>query len=164
MKKSLIAAALAATFITGCSEPQTTKTEQVAAVAEKPQATEQAELGTFGVDLTARNEAVKPGDDFFMYASGSWYDNYEMPADKTRYGAFSALAERSEERVKEIIEDMNDRDSRTEQMKDDLELVAHALNSKFIGQDYMKEAVNDLAALSFVSIYFPKVLEKRESS
>ena len=70
MKKSLIAAALAATFITGCSEPQTTKTEQVAAVAEKPQATEQAELGTFGVDLTARNEAVKPGDDFFMYASG----------------------------------------------------------------------------------------------
>ena len=28
MKKSLIAAAAAATFITGCSEPQTTKTEQ----------------------------------------------------------------------------------------------------------------------------------------
>mgnify|MGYP003626892928 CR=1 FL=1 len=28
MKKSLIAAALAATFITGCSEPQTTKIDE----------------------------------------------------------------------------------------------------------------------------------------
>ena len=125
MKKSLIAAALAATFITGCSEPQTTNTEQVAAVAEKPQATEQAELGTFGVDLTARNEAVKPGDDFFMYASGSWYDNYEMPADKTRYGAFSALAERSEERVKEIIEDIAAR----ENLNAEEQLVADFYNS-----------------------------------
>ncbi|MEM5512761.1 M13 family metallopeptidase [Pseudoalteromonas sp. AS84] len=106
MKKSLIAAALAATFITGCSEPQTTKTDEqqpkvaTAAVAEK------AELGSFGVDLTARNEAVKPGDDFFMYASGTWYDNYVMPADKTRYGAFSGLAERSEDDVKAIIEEI----------------------------------------------------------
>ncbi|MGO2131077.1 MAG: M13 family metallopeptidase, partial [Pseudoalteromonas prydzensis] len=54
--------------------------------------------------------AVKPGDDFFMYASGTWYDNYVMPADKTRYGAFSGLAERSEERVKEIIEEIAARD------------------------------------------------------
>ncbi|MFT7568786.1 MAG: putative endopeptidase, partial [Pseudoalteromonas distincta] len=68
--------------------------------------TEKAELGSFGVDLTARNEAVKPGDDFFMYASGTWYNNYEMPADKTRYGAFSGLAERSEGDVKAIIEEI----------------------------------------------------------
>ena len=106
MKKSLIAAALAATFITGCSEPQTTKTDE-----QKPKVTtaveaEKAELGSFGVDLTARNEAVKPGDDFFMYASGTWYDNYVMPADKTRYGAFSGLAERSEDDVKAIIEEI----------------------------------------------------------
>jgi len=106
MKKSLIAAALAATFITGCSEPQTTKTDE-----QKPKVTtaveaEKAELGSFGVDLTARNEAVKPGDDFFMYASGTWYDNYIMPADKTRYGAFSGLAERSEDDVKAIIEEI----------------------------------------------------------
>ena len=111
MKKTLIAATLAATFLTGCSKPETSETatpktavETTAASAEKP------ELGSFGVDLTARNEAVKPGDDFFMYASGTWYDNYVMPADKTRYGAFSGLAERSEERVKEIIEEIAARD------------------------------------------------------
>jgi len=106
MKKSLIAAALAATFITGCSEPQTTKTEEQQPKVATAAVTEKAELGSFGVDLTARDEAVKPGDDFFMYASGTWYDNYEMPADKTRYGAFSGLAERSEGDVKAIIEEI----------------------------------------------------------
>ena len=106
MKKSLIAAALAATFITGCSEPQTTKTHEQQPKVATAAVTEKAELGSFGVDLTARNEAVKPGDDFFMYASGTWYDNYEMPADKTRYGAFSGLAERSEDDVKAIIEEI----------------------------------------------------------
>ena len=106
MKKSLIAAALAATFITGCSEPQTTKTDEQQPKVATAAVTEKAELGSFGVDLTARNEAVKPGDDFFMYASGTWYDNYEMPADKTRYGAFSGLAERSEGDVKAIIEEI----------------------------------------------------------
>ncbi|EGI73466.1 putative peptidase M13 family protein [Pseudoalteromonas distincta] len=106
MKKSLIAAALAATFITGCSEPQTTKTDEQQSKVATAAVTEKAELGSFGVDLTARNEAVKPGDDFFMYASGTWYDNYVMPADKTRYGAFSGLAERSEGDVKAIIEEI----------------------------------------------------------
>ncbi|WMS92220.1 M13 family metallopeptidase [Pseudoalteromonas sp. HL-AS1] len=106
MKKSLIAAALAATFITGCSEPQTTKTDEQQPKVATAAVTQKAELGNFGVDLTARNEAVKPGDDFFMYASGTWYDNYVMPADKTRYGAFSGLAERSEGDVKAIIEEI----------------------------------------------------------
>jgi len=107
MRKSLIAIALSSAFLAGCGESKVeekqTETKEVAAV-EAPKA--KAELGSFGVDLTARNEAVKPGDDFFMYASGNWYDNYEMPADKTRYGAFTALHERSEKEVKEIIDDI----------------------------------------------------------
>ena len=87
MKRTVIATALAAVFLAGCSEsePKVEKVQQVEQTAGK------AELGTFGVDLKARDESVKPGDDFFMYASGTWYKNYEMPADKTRYGAFTCL-------------------------------------------------------------------------
>ncbi|MFC3033045.1 M13 family metallopeptidase [Pseudoalteromonas fenneropenaei] len=114
MKKSLIAAALAATFLAGCSKPEVKQTETVTQAEVK---TGKAELGSFGVDLTARNEAVKPGDDFFMYASGTWYDNYQMPADKTRYGAFSALADRSEEQVKAIIDDLASRQDLTGEEK-----------------------------------------------
>ena len=64
------------------------------------------ELGTFGIDLSARDLSVKPGDDFFMYASGTWYKNYEMPADKTRYGAFNKLGDKSRDQVKAIIDDL----------------------------------------------------------
>lgn len=107
MKKSLLAAALATAMLAGCSKPEVTTN-----AAEHPQQAQsagKAELGSFGIDLTARDETIKPGDDFFMYASGTWYKNYEMPADKTRFGAFSALAERSEERVKVIIEEIASR-------------------------------------------------------
>lgn len=50
MKKSLIAAALAATFITGCSEPQTTKTDEQQPKVATTAVTQKAELGSFGVD------------------------------------------------------------------------------------------------------------------
>ncbi|MEN8769773.1 MAG: M13 family metallopeptidase [Glaciecola sp.] len=103
MKKTTIATLVAASFILGgCTgqAPTTTTSTVVEAVAAK------AELGSFGVELSARNLEIKPGDDFFMYASGNWYDNYELPADKTRFGAFSKLAERSNDEVKAIIEDL----------------------------------------------------------
>ena len=106
MKKTLLASTLATLLLAGCGGETSSTTE--AAKVEAP-AKGKAELGTFGVDLTARNLNVKPGDDFFMYASGTWYDNYVMPADKTRFGAFSALAERSEKQVKEIIDDLSSR-------------------------------------------------------
>ncbi|MFW8590204.1 M13 family metallopeptidase [Glaciecola sp. 2405UD65-10] len=105
MKKSILALAVfTAMSITACSEP-TSRTNE----ATPPQSEAQSakpELGSFGIDLSARDTSVKPGDDFFQYASGTWYENYEIPADKTSYGAFAALAERSEERVKAIVEDV----------------------------------------------------------
>ncbi|GGP37682.1 M13 family metallopeptidase [Shewanella saliphila] len=108
MKKSLISIALTSALLTACANDKPNTTAEVTAPIASP-ASDKAELGSFGVDLTARNEAVKPGDDFFMYSSGNWYDNFEMPADKTRYGAFTALAERSEEQVKAIIDDIASR-------------------------------------------------------
>lgn len=110
MKKMTLVAAgvLSALLLSGCSKQSTEQVNnesKTSDVAQAPAA--KAELGSFGVDLTARNETVKPGDDFFMYASGTWYDNYEMPADKTRYGAFNALADRSEEQVKAIIDSLD---------------------------------------------------------
>lgn len=109
MKYTLIAASVAATLaLTACSKSENTQVQQTQA-----QAPAVAQIGTFGVDLSARDLAVKPGDDFFMYASGTWYKNYELPADKTRFGAFSELADRSEEQVKQIIDDIMASDSLT---------------------------------------------------
>ena len=64
------------------------------------------ELGSFGVKLSNRDLSARPGDDFFQYANGGWVDSYEMPADQGRYGAFNSLRERSDERIKAIIEEL----------------------------------------------------------
>ncbi|MFD2167397.1 M13 family metallopeptidase [Thalassotalea euphylliae] len=108
MKRTLLASAIATSLllVTGCNDKQAEQKTVEKSVEKVEQTTAKAELGSFGVDLSARNEAIKPGDDFFMYASGTWYDNYVMPADKTRFGAFTALAERSEKQVKEIIDSL----------------------------------------------------------
>jgi putative endopeptidase len=106
MKIPLITFAVAASLsLAACSPNQTNQSTSTTLPATYEPGS--AELGSFGVELDARNLSVKPGDDFFMYAGGSWYNNYELPADKTRFGAFSALAERSEDRVKSIIDELN---------------------------------------------------------
>ena len=61
-------------------------------------------MGEFGLDLTTMKPGVKPGDDFFAYANGTWLDTFEIPADRSSFGAFDALEDLSEERVREIIE------------------------------------------------------------
>jgi putative endopeptidase len=79
-------------------------------VEEKPVSTQPADpahkaaIGAFGLDLSAGNSAVKPGDDFFAYASGNWYDHFEIPPDRTSFGAFNQLDELSKQRVRELIE------------------------------------------------------------
>jgi putative endopeptidase len=63
-----------------------------------------AAIGTFGLDLGAGNPAVKPGDDFFAYASGRWYNTFEIPPDRASFGVFNQLDELSKQRVRELIE------------------------------------------------------------
>ncbi|WP_116810439.1 M13 family metallopeptidase [Steroidobacter cummioxidans] len=99
MKKSLVLI-VALALQSGCAkqEPNT------AADANAP-AAPHAELGDFGLDLTAGNPQIKPGDDFFFaYASGKWYDTFEIPPDRASYGPFNKLNDLSEERVKKLIE------------------------------------------------------------
>lgn len=93
------ALALAACQATGAPPSSGTASIEAAKAAPKP------ELGTWGVDKTAMKTSVKPGDDFFSYVNGAWLDTFEIPADKTNYGSFTVLADRSEERVRKIIED-----------------------------------------------------------
>ena len=62
------------------------------------------ELGSWGVDLTARDTNVKPGDDFAAFANGAWLAKTEIAPDRTRAGAFINLADRAERDVRGIVE------------------------------------------------------------
>ena len=41
-----------------------------------------------GLHLDLMDKSVKPGDDFFRYVNGTWFDKTEIPADRTRWGKF----------------------------------------------------------------------------
>src|SRR5262245_62119424 len=61
-----------------------------------------AAIGAFGVDLTARDTAVKPGDDFEKYASGAWIAKTEIPSDRPSVGAFNNLREDVQAQVQKL--------------------------------------------------------------
>ena len=74
-----------------------------AAPAATPAVTKPA-IGAFGLDLSAGNPHVKPGDDFFAYANGTWYEQFSIPADRASFGPFDRLDELAKQRVRTIIE------------------------------------------------------------
>jgi putative endopeptidase len=51
-----------------------------------------------------RDDAVRPQDDLFSHANGTWVRDTEIPSDRGRYGTFDMLREQSDERVRTIIE------------------------------------------------------------
>ncbi|MEZ5996936.1 MAG: M13 family metallopeptidase [Hyphomonadaceae bacterium] len=72
-----------------------------AAAAPRPPAA----IGAWGIDLTARDMNVRPGDDFFRHVNGAWMSANVIPDDRISWGTNEILADLAEENVRAIIED-----------------------------------------------------------
>ncbi len=96
MKTILIAGLLGASALAGIVHAQTAPAP--ATTAGKP------ELGTYGFDEAGMNRAAAPGDDFYDYANGAWAKSTAIPSDKSSFGAFDVLADRSRDRTRGILE------------------------------------------------------------
>ena len=57
-----------------------------------------------GVELENFDTSLTPGTDFYRYVNGTWLANTPIPADKSNYGSFTALADEAEEQLRVIIE------------------------------------------------------------
>ena len=66
--------------------------------------TTRAQYGDFGLELSARDESTKPGDDFYHYAAGHWLSTHDIPADRARWGTLDQLSETADERVRQLIQ------------------------------------------------------------
>ena len=107
LARALTASAAAIALATsGCDRIDAMRGERAAASAPAATATpsDQAELGTWGVETADMDPATRPGDDFFRYVNGRWLDTFEIPDEYSSYSSFTVLFERSEERVRSIIE------------------------------------------------------------
>jgi len=67
--------------------------------------TDQAAVIPHGIDTTGMDRSVKPGDDFFEYANGTWIKNTEIPADRSNFGTSSILLDLTDKRVADLIQE-----------------------------------------------------------
>jgi putative endopeptidase len=61
-----------------------------------------------GPDLSGVDPAVRPQDDLFRHVNGTWLREYRLPPDKTSYGTFAEVADRVEQRLKDVIDGITD--------------------------------------------------------
>ena len=51
--------------------------------AQTPAPAGKPAIGSWGFDLAGMDKSVRPGDDFFRYANGAWFDKAVIPSDRT---------------------------------------------------------------------------------
>lgn len=56
-----------------------------------------------GINISAMDKTVKPGDDFYNYANGSWMKQTKIPDDRSSTGAFLVAFEETEKNNNALI-------------------------------------------------------------
>jgi hypothetical protein len=59
-----------------------------------------------GIDLSAIDKSVVPGDDFDKYANGTWEKTAQIPPDKSNIGVFSIINDRAQQREAALVGDI----------------------------------------------------------
>src|SRR5580692_690220 len=90
LSKSVAAACFALAWsMAGAGDAQT---------SDKPQ------FGAWGLDLSAMDRQVLPGNDFNRYASGAWLARTQIPADKPMASLRYLMTDRTEARLHELMD------------------------------------------------------------
>ena len=102
--KTIMGASLTALALTlaACDNGSKIDTESAVKTAHVPSGN--AILGSFGIATEHMDKTVNPGDNFYAFVNGNWLAKTEIPSDKSAYGSFTILRDKSEKRVREIIE------------------------------------------------------------
>ena len=55
-------------------------------------------------DIKNMDTSVKPSDDFFTYANGTWLKKTPIPPEESRWGSFNELIEKNNDALREVAE------------------------------------------------------------
>ena len=95
-----------ALLLGACAQEPERKDESVDAGAATAAETPAAPALSSGVDKANFDPVVRPQDDLYRAVNGAWLTRTRIPADKSNYGSFTALADEAEAQLREIIEEM----------------------------------------------------------
>jgi putative endopeptidase len=149
MTQSPLALALTIALTFGTAVAVAKDAPKAAAAATVAPAAGKPALGSFGIDLTARDTTVKPGDDFARYANGHWLATYKLKDYESRYGAFNMINDQAEEQVKAIIEELA---ART-----DLKPGSDEQKVRDAYASYMDQAARDRAGITPLKPVFARI-------
>src|SRR5256885_15306224 len=76
----------------------------IAPFAPLPQPQPQNGQNSPPIDPKNMDTSVKPADDFFLYANGSWIKRTEIPPEYSRWGSFNQLIEHNNDALHVIAE------------------------------------------------------------
>jgi predicted metalloendopeptidase len=66
----------------------------------------QAQGTELGIVPASMDTSVKPGDDFFAYANGTWVKNTPIPEDRPRIGGFYIADQERERQTRELLDNL----------------------------------------------------------
>ena len=90
-------------FLTSCStQKNTEKTVEV----KKEENHAHAQQHDHGIALDLMDTSVRPQDDFYNYVNGGWMKTAVIPADKSTWGSFQELREKTDENSLKILKNI----------------------------------------------------------
>ena len=66
-----------------------------------------APVGASGIDRHGMDPKVRPQDDLYLSMNGEWMRDTPMPADKSRWGTFLELRDRTDAQVRTVVEGLH---------------------------------------------------------
>lgn len=93
--KQVLHSVLVVGLLTACSSSKTAKDTKI---QEAPS------NGTKTVDLSYMDKSVRPQDDFFQFANGTWIKENPIPASESRWGSFNELEQQNQQKLTGILE------------------------------------------------------------
>ena len=111
------------------------------------------EIGAWGFDAGGMDRAVKPGDDFFRYANGKWYDQAVIPAERSSIGSFTSLRIRSEGQLQGILDGQQNQNGLDAEQTKVRDLFRSYVDTARIEELGLKPAEADLKAIAGIKTY-----------
>ncbi len=107
-----------------------------------------------GINLDYMDTSVKPSEDFFRFVNGSWYDQTEIPDDRSSWGGFNELRKKTDADALGILSAaMSD----NKELKIDIKPGSDQEKAVFLYQTIMDTVARDQQGIAPLKPYLAKI-------